>query len=280
MQIIADVGGMTTAEADEIRRVFVKVKNGPLLARYKTRFMEGATRQGVTPDIAERIWAKINGHYMFPESHSYAFGINAYQAAWLKCYYPVEFFTALFNNLPMGFYPTEVIKQDSKRFGVPFLNPDINKSHVNCIPYGERVLLGFRFVKDVGAKLAASILEERERNGIFGSVGDFVQRAIMKPAALQSLVMAGTFDAMQSNRRLVLWETGLYSGSLRRQLPLPFIMDDDVPDLSDFSPYQRALSEYAVLGIYPKGHLMEFLRPGLEGVQTTAQVELAPEGRR
>ena len=179
----------------------------------------------------------------------------------------------------MGFYPTEVIKQDSKRFGVPFLNPDINKSHINCIPHGERVLLGLRFVKDVGAKLAASILEERERNGIFGSVGDFVQRAIMKPAVLQSLVMAGTFDAMQSNRSLVLWETGLYSGSLRRQLPLPFIMDDDVPDLSDFSPYQRALSEYAVLGIYPKRHLMEFLRPGLEGVQTTAQVELAPEGK-
>ena len=98
VQIIADVGGMTTAEADESRRAFVKVKNGPLLARYKTRFMEGATRQGVTPDIAERIWAKINGHYMVPESHSYAFGINAYQAAWLKCYYPVEFFTALFNR--------------------------------------------------------------------------------------------------------------------------------------------------------------------------------------
>ena len=70
-----------------------------------------------------KIFGKINGHYMFPESHSHAFAITAYQAAWLKAYHPLEFFVSLMNNQPMGFYPIETIKQDARRFGVPFLKP-------------------------------------------------------------------------------------------------------------------------------------------------------------
>ena len=60
------------------------------------------------------IFGKINGHYMFPESHSHAFAVTAYQAAWLKRYYPLEFFVTLMNNQPMGFYPTETLKQDAR----------------------------------------------------------------------------------------------------------------------------------------------------------------------
>ena len=62
-----------------------------------------------------KIFAKINGQYMFPESHSHAFAVTAYQAAWLKRYHPVEFFVALVNNQPMGFYPVETLKQDARR---------------------------------------------------------------------------------------------------------------------------------------------------------------------
>ena len=136
VQLIMDVAGMTAAQADEIRRAFSKPNSAHLIAMHRRRFLDGARSNGVPEDVAERIFAKINGQYMFPESHSHAFAVTAYQAAWLKRYHPVEFFVALVNNQPMGFYPVETLKQDGRRFGVPFLNPCINRSGVDCFPSG------------------------------------------------------------------------------------------------------------------------------------------------
>ena len=130
VQLISDVAGMKTSEADEIRRAFARPNNDHLIAMHRRRFLEGALANGVSRDIAERIFEKINGHYMFPESHSHAFAVTAYQAAWLKSHHPLEFFVALMNSQPMGFYPMETIKEDARRFGVPFLNPCVNRSGV------------------------------------------------------------------------------------------------------------------------------------------------------
>ena len=128
VQLIMDVAGMSAAEADEVRRAFARANNEHLIAMHRERFFEGARANGVPDDVAETIFGKINGHYMFPESHSHAFAITAYQAAWLKRYHPLEFFVTLVNNQPMGFYPLETLKEDARRFGVPFLNPDVNLS--------------------------------------------------------------------------------------------------------------------------------------------------------
>ena len=105
VQLLTDVGGMTASEADEIRRAFGRPNNAALIAMHWQRFLEGAQRNGVPEEIAQKIFGKINGHYMFPESHSHAFGITAYQAAWLKRYHPLEFFVTLINNQPDGLLP-------------------------------------------------------------------------------------------------------------------------------------------------------------------------------
>ena len=110
VQLIMDVAGMTAAHADEIWRAFGKPNNEHFIAMHRRRFLEGAESNGVPEDVAERIFAKINGQYMFPESHSHAFAVSAYQAAWLKRYHPVEFFVSLVNNQPLGFYPVETLK--------------------------------------------------------------------------------------------------------------------------------------------------------------------------
>ena len=102
--------------------------SGHLVAMYRSRFLEGALNNGVDRESALKIWQKVNGQYMFPESHSHAFGVTAFEAAWLKRHYPLEFFVALMNSQPMGFYPVETLKQDARRFGVPFLNPCVNRS--------------------------------------------------------------------------------------------------------------------------------------------------------
>ena len=282
VQLIQDVAGMTAAQADQVRRAFARPNNDHLIAMYRRRFLEGAAGNGVPEDVALKIFGKINGQYMFPESHSHAFAVTAYQAAWLKRYYPLEFFVTLMNNQPMGFYPIETLKQDARRFGVPFLNPCVNRSGVRCLPHQGTVLVGLRMVKDVGEAAAKLIVEERERHGLYATAGDLVRRTGLKPQAVLSLVMAGAFDGISSNRREALWEAGLYARPPRNgQVALPVSMEDSVPRLTDFTPYEKMVGEYRVMSIYPRGHLMEFVRPTLDAdVLPTAKVERMQDGER
>ena len=282
VQLISDVSGMSTSEADEIRRAFARPNSDHLVAMHRRRFLEGALANGVPQETAERIFDKINGHYMFPESHSHAFGVTAYQAAWLKCHHPLEFFVALMNSQPMGFYPMETIKEDARRFGVPFLNPRVNLSGVKCAPRNGSVLLGLRFIKDVGEESAKLIVEERERHGPYSGAGDLVRRTGLRPQTVHSLVMAGAFDGMAANRREALWDAGLPVRPPRNgQRALPLSNNGSVPELRDFTAREKMAGEYAVMGIYPKGHVMEFVRPTLgPDVLRAADIECLPEGER
>ena len=294
VQLIMDVGGMTAAQADEVRRAFGKPNNAHLIAMHWQHFLKGSRSRGVPEAVAEKIFAKINGHYMFPESHSHAFAITAYQAAWLKRYYPLEFFIGLMNNQPMGFYPLETLKQDAQSFGVPFLNPCVNRSQVRCIPAEGAVLLGLRFVRDIGEEVAQNIVAERESGGPYTGASDFVRRTGVKPQAVQSLVQAGAFDGVTStssqtptsqktpHRRAALWEAGLAIRPAKHgQRAFPVATADNVPQMADFDDFERMVGEYAVMGIYPKGHLMEHFRPSLgPDVLPTVAIEDVKEGER
>ena len=307
VQLIMDVAGMSAAEADEVRRAFARANSEQLIARHRQRFLEGAQRNGVPMDVAERIFAKINGHYMFPESHSHAFAISAYQAVWLKRYYPLEFFVSLVNNQPMGFYPLETLKQDARRFGVPFLNPCLNRSQVRAaptcshsptqgglpppslrspsqgeLPQAEGVRLGLEMIKDIGPESARLIVAERERHGPYADAGELVRRTGIKPQSLRSLIEAGAFDAVTPNRRQALWQAGLSIRPARSgQRAFPLEGANPPPRFDDFTDYERMLGEYRALGVYPSGHVMEFIRPTLDAdVLTTAQVYDCADGAR
>ena len=281
VQIVMDVAGMTAAQADEVRRAFTKPNADHLVAMHRQRFLEGALGNGVPEEVALKIFDKINGHYMFPESHSHAFAVTAYQAAWLKLYHPLEFFVTLVNNQPMGFYPLETIKEDARRFGVTFLNPCINRSEAKCVPDDGYLLLGLGIIKDVGEESARAIVSERERHGLYTSPADLVRRTGLNPQAVLSLAMAGALDGLNPNRREALWEAGLSirpSRSGHRAFPVS--VEDGVPDLTDFSAYESMAGEYGVMSIYPKGHLMEFVRPGLSvEVLPATSLEEIEEGR-
>ena len=310
VQLIMDVGGMTAAQADEVRRAFGKPNNAHLIAMHWQHFLKGSRSRGVPEAVAEKIFAKINGHYMFPESHSHAFAITAYQAAWLKRYYPLEFFIGLMNNQPMGFYPLETLKQDAQSFGVPFRNPCINHSQVRCIPAEGAVLLGLRFIKDVGAEMAQRVVAERESGGLYTGASEFVRRTGVKPQAVQSLVQAGAFDGsrrlrqgqrlrrcirprhllcrrrrLHRSRRIGGRRSGrpvsLFAPPSTGSAPLRWRRQTRFPSLADFDDFERMVGEYAVMGIYPKGHLMEHFRPSLgPEVLPTIAIEDVKEGER
>ena len=282
VQLIMDVAGMTSAEADQVRRAFAKTNNEHLIAMHRERFLEGARANGVASDVAQRIFAKINGHYMFPESHSHAFAITAFQAAWLKRYYPLEFFVSLINNQPMGFYPVETLKEDARRFGVFFLNPCINRSRVRCAPEDGAARLGLGMIKDIGPESAKLIVKERELHGPYSDAGELVRRTGLKPQSVRSLIEAGAFDVLTPNRREALWDVGLSIRPARHgQRAFPVATADPPPRFNDFTDFEKMAGEYRVLGIYPRGHVMEFIRPSLDAsVRTTAETYQAEDGER
>jgi error-prone DNA polymerase len=132
-QLAIDVAGFAPSEADRLRRAFGRKHNEELIEQYHRKFLAGARERGAKEEDAEKVFKKFNGQYMFPESHAFAFGVTAYQASWLKYYYPLEFFVAIFNQQPMGFYNLETLKEDAKRHGITVLNPDINLSGSRCL---------------------------------------------------------------------------------------------------------------------------------------------------
>ena len=167
---------------------------------------------------------KFNGHYMFPESHAFAFGATAYHMAWLKHYYPLEFFVAIFNQQPMGFYNLETLKEDARRHGIAVLNPDINAGREKCIIKDESLLLGFLQVLGLGEAGAASITAARDAGGPFASLADAMERTRLQREAIENLVNAGAFDSLVPDRRSALWEVGLRyrPGGYQQPLPLPW----------------------------------------------------------
>ena len=195
-QLAMDVAGFSAVEADQLRRAFIRKHNEGLITFYWEKFRQGADEMGVPLEAAERIFKKFNGHYMFPESHAFAFGVTAYHMAWLKYYYPLEFFVAIFNQQPMGFYNTETLKEDAKRHGIPVLNPDINISMEKCIIKDESLLLGLSMVRSVGDTAAASIVQAREQGEPFSSLADAMERTGLLREAIENLVAAGAFDSL------------------------------------------------------------------------------------
>jgi error-prone DNA polymerase len=281
-QLATDVAGFSPARADQLRRTFTtfnRRKSLEQVQRFWQEFREGALKKGVPENVAEKIFQKFNGHYMFPEAHAFAFGVTAYQMAWLKYHYPLEFFVAIFNQQPMGFYNLETLKEDARRHGVRVLNPDVNHSLDKCTIKDESLLLGLLQVAGVGEAGAAAIIEAREWDGPFTSLADAVQRTGLQREALENLALAGAFDSLVKDRKAALWELGLRYRLKSSQLPLQLPVEQDMALLPPQTPWEVMEDEYHTLGLFPGGHIMGMLRPYLnQGVLTSQHIPDLLEG--
>src|ERR1700688_262563 len=134
-----------------------------------TEFCAGARSRGVPEAVAERVFSQVIAfsEFGFPKSHAAAFGLLAYQSAWLRHYHPVEYYTALFNNQPMGFYSLDLQGRDAQRNGVAIRLPDVNTSDVWCTVEGSALRVGLGFVRDWSEASATAVVLERERHGPF-----------------------------------------------------------------------------------------------------------------
>ncbi len=278
-QLAIDIAGFAPSEADRLRRAFSRKHNDELIEQYHRKFLAGAKERGVTEEQAETVFKKFNGQYMFPESHAFAFGVTAYQASWLKYYYPLEFFVAIFNQQPMGFYNLETLKEDAKRHGITVLNPDINKSQAKCTIESNALRLGLLNITGLGEATAKAIEEGREKGGDFKSIGDFLERTGVLEEVALNLAGAGAFDSLEKNRRKVKWEIGLRYRPINTQLTLPLPVTQDMIELTAPSDWERMKEEYSVLDLYPSGHIMAKLRPRFNGgFHTSKDIEKLSDG--
>jgi error-prone DNA polymerase len=263
-QVAIDVAGFSPMEADQLRRAYGRRNSAELIQKYWEKFRDGAMRNGVDEETARRIFDKFNGYYMFPESHAFAFGVTAYQTAWLKRYYPQEFYIGLFNQQPMGFYNTETLKEDAKRHGIEILNPDINLSRENCTAEGDAIRFGFLSVASVGKTAAQAIVAARERNGQFTSVAGLMAQTGLLHSALDNLADAGAFDSMIPDRRAVKWEIGLRYRPINDQIAFSLPTDQDTIKLPTLTAWEEMDGEYRTMGVHPSGHVMASLRSAID----------------
>ncbi len=128
------LAGFSVGEAEGLRRAMSRKRSHDALESYRARFVAGAARNGVDAETANRVYDKLVGFsgFGFPKSHAAAFGLLAYQSAWLRHHFPAEFLCGLLNEQPMGFYPPASLVRDAQRRGVEVLPPDVNESGARC----------------------------------------------------------------------------------------------------------------------------------------------------
>src|ERR1051326_3416143 len=207
MNIARALAGYSLGEADLLRRAMGKKIHSEMVV-HRDRFVKGAGEKGILPSIAEQIFeqaAKFAG-YGFNKGHAAAYAQVAYQTAYLKANYPVEFLAA---SMTLDIGNTDrlnVFQQEAQRLGVKVLPPDINRSEAffACDADKGEIFYALAAVKGVGRQAMDHVVAERHANGAFTSLADFARRIdpkLVNKRAFESLARAGAFDALNANRR-------------------------------------------------------------------------------
>jgi error-prone DNA polymerase len=275
LQVCQALANFTAGQAEALRRAMSRRRSRELLEGFWEEFRDGAIKNGVTEETAKKVFEHVVAfsEFGFPKSHAAAFGLLAYQSAWLFHYHPVQYYAALFNNQPMGFYSIDALGRDAVRHGVNVLLPDINRSDVWCTVEDAAVRVGLGFIREWNEEHTNAVVEERERNGPYRSLSDIVRRAPSRLTrnAFDHLVWVGACDDFGLTRRELLWQVGLWLGPkedrdprrVRRQLELPLNHPHDTLRFGGVDASERLLAEYAVLGFAASGHPLSLLADAL-----------------
>src|SRR6059058_3157150 len=196
LEVAIALAGFAVGEAEGLRRAMSRKRSHDALEAYRGSFVEGAVEQGVDEQTAQLVYDKLVGFsgFGFPKSHAAAFGLLAYQSAWLRHHYPAEFLCSLLNAQPMGFYPPATLMRDGQRRGVETFPPDVNVSLAKCTVEDGAVRIGIEYVNGVGEEEAKAVVIERDRAGRYRSIRELAQRTQLSEHALETLIVAGACD--------------------------------------------------------------------------------------
>ena len=203
MRVATLIAGFSMTEADDLRKACSK-KIREMIRAQRSKFVDGAEREGYGRDLGETIFNKIEpfADYAFPKSHAYGYALLGYQDAWLKVNYPVEYMAALLTSFRDDKDKTSVYLNEARQMGITIGVPNVNESFAEYAPSLSRdqtILFGLAAVRNVGEALVEKIVDERESHGHFSSIYDFVRRVdpmVLNRRTMESLIKAGAFDAL------------------------------------------------------------------------------------
>ncbi|MBN2945924.1 MAG: DNA polymerase III subunit alpha [Blautia sp.] len=304
MQIVRNLAGYTLGRSDLVRRAMSK-KKAAVMEKERQNFVYGNEAEGVPGCIAngisEQVANKIYDEmidfakYAFNKSHAAAYAVVSYQTAFLKYYYPVEFMAALMTSvIEMPNKVAEYI-QVCRQMGISILPPD-----VNCGIYGFSVdhgaiRYGLSAIKSVGRPVINALVEEREKNGTYRSLKDFIERltGIVNKRAIENFIKAGALDCLEGNRRQKMNVYGQIVDSITQEKKNSFagqmslfdlVSDEDkkdfeirMPNVGEYDKEMVLAFEKEVLGIYLSGHPLEGYRGIMDKMISAKTTDFQPD---
>ncbi len=279
MQIANRLAGFSLGDADILRRAMGKKKPEEMAAQ-REKFLVGCSARKVPKEKAERIFdlmAEFAG-YGFNKSHSCAYALLAYQTAWLKTHYPVEFMAAMMSAETGNTEKVVKYINEARGMGITVLPPDVNSSELNFTPVGDNIRFGLAAIKNVGENTVKGILQARESLGRFTSFFQFcesVDPRLLNKRVMESLVRAGALDGLGANRAQMIaaidgaversqrlqrareiGQHGLFGG-MAAAATAPALEPEALPELPEWPEHELLAAEYSVLGFYVSGHPLD-----------------------
>jgi len=285
MQIVRDLGGYTLGRSDMLRRVMSK-KKPSVMEKERKNFVygnpeegvPGCLKNGISEKIANEIFDEMTdfANYAFNKSHAAGYAVIAYQTAWLKFYYPVEYMAALISSVMDKSSKISEYILTCRRMGILVLPPNINEGEGNFSVSQGRIRYGLSAIKSIGSPVIHSIVEERNQNGEFTSMKDFVERLSSKEVnkrTIENFIKAGAFDGLGANRKQAMQSYPMMveraaqekKNSLSGQLSLFDLVSDEtkkeyeiqLPKVEEYDNETFLALEKEVLGVYISGHPLQ-----------------------
>lgn len=285
MQIVRDLAGYSLGRSDLLRRAMSKKKES-VMQKERHNFVygneeegiPGCIKNGISEEIANKIYDKMIdfAKYAFNKSHAAAYAVVAYETAYLKHYYPVEFMAALMTSFIENSSKVSQYIVICKNMGIDILPPDINKGERDFSVEDGKIRYGLSALKSIGKGVIDSIVEERNERGEFTSLNDFVVRLTGKEVnkrTIESFIKAGAFDSFGLKRRQLMMIyvqvvdsiTKDKKNNMAGQMTLfDFASEEDkqdyeiqVPDVAEFTKLELLAFEKEVIGVYVSGHPLE-----------------------
>ena len=255
MKIVHHFAGLGLDESDVLRRIMTgKKKNSDTFYRLQQKFFANCKERGYPDSLTEEVWRQVESFsgYSFCKAHSASFAVESFQSLYLKTYYPIEFMVAVINNFG-GFYSTELYVHEARMSGATIHPPCINHSEVLTTVQGTDIYIGMGLLRDLESKLARRIVYERNANGPFRSLDDFVRRVDTESRQLDILIRIGAFRFTGMNKYELLWDKNAVFNpaapppSNTGCLFEPEAEHFDLPILHE-GPYDQAFDEIELLG--------------------------------
>lgn len=270
MRIASSLANFSLEDADILRRAMSK-KDPKEMEMQKEKFLEGARKNRIPPTKAGKIFDQMAkfAEYGFNKSHSAAYALIAYQTAYLKAHYPIEFMAALLTSEVQN--ADKIVKYiaECREMGINILPPDINESYKDFTVIGNQIRFGLAAVKNVGDAAIESILSEREQRGKFQSLSDFCKRVDLRKVnrrVVESLIKCGAFDFSKAYRSQMLTilddilERSQSAQRKRGEAQLSMLMsvleekDEGYPEIDEFPENQLIIFEKETIGFYISRH--------------------------